>query len=1138
MALTFITGRSGTGKSTMVYKKIIKESMEHPNTNYLIIVPEQYTLAIQKEIIKLHPRHCIMNIDILSFNRLAYRVFDELGMELKEPLADTGKNMIIRKIVENNKDLLGAYGRNYNKQGFISEIKSFISELYQYSITPDFIEKFINENPNDRSIVNKLKEILLIYKEFEKFLGERYITAEGISDALANVISQSHMIKQSVVCMDGFTGFTPSQMKLVTKLMELSTDIFVTLTIDPECNNFNEASLFYLTYKTKQKLTAVAKEIGININKDIVHSFDEKLSVRSKEMEFLEKAIFKYPVPVYDKKVENIKICSMANAREEISNVADEIAKLVSQGYRYKDIAVVCADMDNFADISKQVFTKKGIPVFIDQKKNVNDNLYIEFINAAMEIVTSSYSYDAMFRFIRCKLYGMDKEEADILENYALAAGINNKTKWGKMWSSQFRINYEDRMEYINELRQRVYDDTKKFKNLFKPQGTIEEYVSSIRKINENFECGRKLAIIADSFANDAQYAYEKEYAKIYEQIEALLEQMEQLLGNTQVELDEFIKIFEAGVNEIKIGIIPQTTDQVVVGDIERSRLNDISIVFIVGTNDGVIPKMTSSTKVMSEIERQRLLDLGFEISPTRRQATFIGQFYLYSNITKPSKKLYISYSRMGNDANQLNPSYLIAQILRIFPSIEIISKREMLREDGRDYMMERLSQRERKPLDSKWNQILSWNVKKDEDLQKGNIEKIINAAFDDKADIPLDKNIANELYDSRSYSISRIEKFASCAYAHFLEYGLGLRKRDEYQLMLPDMGIMFHEIMENFSEELKLRQLGWDNLTKEQCDTIMEECVNKTSDAFENGILHDSNRSEFMIKQIKRIAKRTGWTLSRHVALSKFTPTGFEVKFSKTIGNNDDKLNGIIDRLDICKEGDKNYLKIIDYKSSEKSFDTALFREGISMQLIVYMDAAVNGGFLKEAKNKIPAGAFFYNFTDPIADNKDGLIEIDDSTNEIKYIEGNILPELFKKLKMTGIINEQDDILQLLDSSISINDKNKFLSESIDIRTDNSKLAKYIGMGMISTEQFNSLLEYSSTKVDDINCEIVKGNIERNPYQYNEKKSCDYCNFNNICRYSAKVNQQYRHIHPIKFDTFLDELKCEPEEENDNGMD
>ena len=1133
MSLQFVTGCSGSGKSTYLYSRFIKEAMGNPNKNYVIIVPEQFTLQTQKELVNSHPDGGILNIDILSFNRLAYRVCEELGKEVATVLDDTGKNMILRKVIEGNKDRLGVYGRNYNKQGFISEIKSFISELYQYSITPEYIEDFIENNP-DNLTNKKLNEINVIFKEFRNYLEEKYITSEELLDILAYVIDDSKEIKDAVICLDGYTGFTPSQMKLIERLLCIAEKMYVSITIDDKVND-KETDLFHMGYQTKKKFIKLARinkidvEDDINVSQITKKDENEIRFVNSNELGFVEKQIFRIPKKKYPEECNDVKVFSMTTYKDEIECAAQEILKLVSNGYHFGDIALVCGDIEKYGDIASQIFRKYKIPCFVDYKKKIMDNAFVELLMSVYDIVNSNYSYDAVFRFVRNPLSGISVEDADFLENYALGAGIRGLSMWKNDWVKQYRYNYEEYMEGINATRAVVYSKLCMMKDMFCAKGTISEYAKKSMELANAFECEKHLAKMADEFADIGEYVLEKEYSLVYEQVMELFSQMQNLLGATkdaksEVELEEFVKIFEAGIAEIKTGLIPMGSDIVVIGDVERTRLNGIKALFIVGANDGLIPKTSMAGSVISDIEREMLSQLGFELSPTRRQSAFIGQYYMYMNLTKPSDKLYISYSSLDESAKKINPSYLIGWILGIFPKMEVIKYQDVYRNDGLDMLFEGISKRNIIPLDSKWNEVLKWNLTKNENTTI--VEKMLDTVFDENCDVDIPEDVAKELYKEKQYSLSRFEKYASCAYAHFLQYGIGVRERDEYEIKVPDIGTILHTTMEGYSMTLEEKKLTWDSITREESDEIMSECIQKAVEGFENGILFSNPRNMYKVKQIERIAKRCANVLNDHAKSSKFIPNGFEVRFDDTVGvNRDKKLRGIVDRVDLFQDEDGNKMvKVIDYKSGNKHFDTALFKEGISMQLIVYM-----GAMLGSVKNSVPAGVFYFRFNDPVVDGENSLVSFNGDEMKNIYHDDEIDASIAKEMKMQGLVNKDNMIIEAIENGAGYNEKGKFISETFNVKTDEKGGKDISGEGVLSTQEFISLIDYSKEKMNQFNKEIDQGMVKRNPYKYGDVSVCNYCEFAGICRIdSGNENEHCRYIESIKLDDFIKEIEVE----------
>ncbi len=232
MALQFIFGGSGSGKSYDLYQTIIKKAGENPALNYMVLVPEQFTMQTQKDLVLMHAKRGIMNIDVLSFGRLAYRIFEETGKGNVPVLDDEGKNLVLRKLAAKAESRLKILKGNLKRFGYISEVKSVISEFDQYDIGPEELERVMERAGKDTYLFYKLRDIQVIYEEFRTYLRDRYITKEELLDVLCRIAPESEILKRSVVVLDGFTGFTPVQNRLLVQLMKLCRDVIITVTID------------------------------------------------------------------------------------------------------------------------------------------------------------------------------------------------------------------------------------------------------------------------------------------------------------------------------------------------------------------------------------------------------------------------------------------------------------------------------------------------------------------------------------------------------------------------------------------------------------------------------------------------------------------------------------------------------------------------------------------------------------------------------------------------------------------------------------------------------------------------------------------------------------------------------------------
>lgn len=1155
MSLQLILGSSGVGKSHHLYETIIKDSIVNSDTNYLMVVPEQFTMQTQRDMVAAHPNHGIMNIDILSFMRLAYRVFDELGGQDKVVLEDTGKSMILRKVVEQKKGELHLFQSNVKKQGFIGELKSMLSEVYQYSIGVDQLQNIIEELSNRPMLQNKLQDILTIYKGFQEYIEEKYITTEEILDVLYDKVEQSSFVKDSVICLDGFTGFTPSQTKLLTKLLRLCKKVYVTVTIDEREQSVadEEYQLFHLSKKTIASLQEIAISEQVPIDKPIwVRPLKGGVPYRFKDspgLAALEKNLFRYPRVAYNHEVEDISIHIAMNPAEEITFTTQQIKRLIKEGYRYKDIAVVSGDISTYGRIIENIYEQEGIPFFIDNKKGILGNPAVELIRSVLEVIIRDFSYESMFRYLRCELVDVSKEEVDILENYALAMGIRGYGLWNKDWDRTYKSRGPIDFIQINEARRNALEGLEDLRSVVKnKEATVKEISIAICTFLIQKRVGEKLLEYVKKFDELGRLSLAKEYKQVYPMIMELFEKMVELLGDEVIGIDEYSKLLDTGFEEIKVGIIPPSIDQIVVGDIERTRLKDIKALFFLGVNDGLIPKSSDSGGIISDMEREILLEHEVELAPTKRQKSFTEQFYLYLNLTKPTKHLYVTYSKVGTDGKSKKASYLISKLRQIFPKLKIQDCDEYKTElsyilatkQGIEYLVEQIRRYSESSTvedtffkdNALFQELYSWYCS--DEKRRGVLEQVIEGAFYENEENSLPKAVAKALYGNQlSGSVTRLERYAACAFAHFVSYGLRLLERQEYRLAVPDIGNIFHKAIDIFSNKVKKSEYHWYSIPDDVRDQFATEAVEEAAVGYGNQVILSSKRNAYMLERVMRITKRTIWALCSQVKKGKFEPEGFELQFSflddlESVNvelSEDSKiqLQGRIDRIDVYEEPEKNRLlvKVIDYKSGHSALDMGQVFYGLQLQLAVYLSATME---LKQKQNPNvtvePAGVFYYNIDDPIVD----------KTPDVEQA-------ILKELRMTGLVNDDMQVTKYLDTSFMGEDgkiNGSVKSTVIPVET-NKEGYPTKRSAIASSKQFKEMTEYVNHKIVEIGQEILNGQAEVNPYKLGDRTACDYCSFQGICGFDVKLpGNRYHQLKKLEKEDVFGRMECMFREEEE----
>lgn len=530
----------------------------------------------------MHSRKGILNIDVVSFERLAYKVFEELGGGNRPVLDDTGKNLIVRRVLEKEKKKLDYFGSSIEKTGFVSELKSVISELLQYGITPQQLGE-IGENVKEKQQLSaKLKDIRLVYKEFMAFLSTNYITSEEILDVLCGLVEKSKLIAGSEIIFDGFTGFTPIQYKLMRLLLVYSKGIKISVTIDKKerpTGHEGWNNLFFMSKEMMNRLIAICEEEGINVDDTVC--VDRDINYRyegAKDLAYLERNLFRYKGGVYTGTPENIRIYEGSNPKEELQYIVSEILQLTrKEGFRYRDIAVVTADLETYGKVAANMMKQNDIPAFLDYKRSVASNPYVEMLCSALEIVEKGYPYDTMFRYLRTGLTGISRHDIDMLENYCLAVGIRGSRAWHEPWEKKMkRSTYQPELETLNALREQIMAPFLNLEAVLKDkEANVRAYVTAVYEFVTALHSAEQIKVLSE--CEPAGNEYEQLYAKVLELFDRIVE----LLGEENVSLKEFNRIVAAGFEEMKVGLLPPTSDCVMIGDIERTRLDNVKVLFL-----------------------------------------------------------------------------------------------------------------------------------------------------------------------------------------------------------------------------------------------------------------------------------------------------------------------------------------------------------------------------------------------------------------------------------------------------------------------------------------------------------------------------------------------------------------------------
>ena len=1118
MSLRFYFGPSGSGKSHRIYEEIMQRAAQEPGRNFLIIVPDQFTMQTQKDLVMRSDRGGILNIDVLSFGRLSHRILEEVGTKEMPVLDDTGKSLVLQKIAADLKEQLPAMGSLLHKQGYIHEVKSAISEFMQYGISTQDMDKLITSAEKRGALAMKLRDLKTLYRGFQDYIRDHFITTEETLDVLRRSLVKSKILQGSVVVFDGFTGFTPIQNRLIQELMRVCEETIVTVTIGAKEDPYQmdgEQKLFHLSKKTVADLVKLAAEAEVTRGEDVFVKGGPNRFTEAPALCYLEQNLFRYQYEPYTEKQHEIRMFEALSPREEVHQTALYIRKLIrEEGLTYRDIAVVIGDLEGYASYVETEFGQLEIPCFLDRTRGIVLNPMIEYIKSALQLYIKDFSYDTVFHFLRSGMADISREEIDELENYVIRTGARGYRTYSRLFTRRTEEmqqgsgqedteRAEETMERLNRIRQQ-FADTVEILHMGS-RAKAGEYVSHLYDFLEQNHVQQKLLNYQQQFEQEGDLTKAREYAQIYRLVMDLLDQIYGLLGEEEISLQEFADILDAGFGEITVGTIPQNVDRIVVGDMERTRLKQVKVLFFLGVNDGNIPKNASKGGIISDMDREFLIESGTEMAPSPRQQMYIQRLYLYLNMTKPSERLYLSYAKVNSDGKGIRPSYLIDTVRKLFPQLAVEypqnrSRIEQIegRQEGARYLAEELREYADGTLREEERQDFYLMYRAYEADPEGR-DRLTAAAFRRYKENGLSRIVARALYGRQlENSVSRLETYAACACRHFLQYGLSLQEREEFGFEVSDMGNVYHAVLENFAGKLAESGRTWWDFDENFATQAIKEAVEGYAATYGETVLYSSARNEYAITRMSRILTRTVLTLQQHLKQGSFQPDDYELSFrfaedldSIHVDLSEEEkmhLQGRIDRIDVSEDAEHVYVKVIDYKSGNKKFDLAALYYGLQLQLVVYMNAAMElEGRKHPDKEIVPAALLYYHIDDPTIE------------TPVELTQEQINEEILAKLRMNGVVNSDPAVVERLDRFLQ--DKSKVIP--VEKKKDGSFSAR---SGVLSREEMQLVSSYVDTKIRKIGREILDGKIAANPYEKGNEEACTYCAYKKVCGFDGSI--------------------------------
>ena len=1142
MSLRIVYGRAGRGKTTWCLDELTlkladkKQQKANDLENRLIlIVPEQFSHQAELNATRKFGSLSVLGVDVLTFKRMAYRVFNNVGGVKENYITPAAKSILISRILKKKEKEFGVVTSMCNKAGFIQVLIRLISEMKRYLVEPETLGQVI-DNIENSTLKAKLKDIYNIYQEYEAEIRNVFADSDDDLTVLSHKIKEFQYFKNAHIYVDGFSGFTVQEYDVLTEILKVSSSLNITLCMDCLDNgcNLERGDTFFATSTVALKLLKIAGNCGISIMQplDLNRSNTGKSRFsNNKELAALEES-FATGIPRhYNKKTENIKLVLARNLFTEVEIVAADIMKLCSEkGCKFEDITVVTGNLEGYHKIIESVFSDYGIRFFIDNRKDIKNSTVVSLIIAAFDIIIKNWDYENVFRYLKTGLSDIDKNDVDIIENFALAFAIRGK-RWTSTveYTNAYLISQEadsaDKiaLEKFNELKAKFTDPIIKFKDKIISNNTVKSICQAVYELLEELRIYEKISNISKEFADAGDIDLANEYGKIWDSIMKTLDSIYDAYGDEKSTIEEFKAMFSAALDEFSIGIIPSTVDQVLVGSIDRSRVHNVKALYIIGINDGILPSVFNNEGLLSDQDRNELKEKGIELAEDTVGKAFAENLNVYNVLTSTSQILTLSYPASDNEGKAMRPSFVISKVKSIFKNLTIYSdivekndyESEMLHVFAASPAFKNMTRFLRNSENNSgkkvfWLEVFAilhknseWQERCDEILKALEFKNTYKGIGIDAAVLLF----GNKIYTS----VTKLEKYAKCPFSYFMEFGLRARERRLLDVKAVDIGNIAHKALEMFPAYMKEQNVDYRDMNKSKCYTMASNITDQIFDGLKLNPFDESSKNKYIKVRIKKIVSRSAATFIEHINRGEFKPYGNEVAFSDNstlppikIILSDGKeviMTGKIDRIDVLQQDDGTYFRVVDYKTGSKSFSFQEFYYGLQIQLMSYITAIMNynGNDLKLPVK--PAGAFYFKVSDPyIKGNRDM------SDEDIQKIQT-------RDLRMDGVAIDSLDIISKMDSSF-IDDKD---SDIIPVKLNKdgnfTKTSK-----VISEENFHKAVGYVNSVCSKIANDIVGGKIEAYPICISGSAPCSYCKYGEVCRFDNKFEgNKYKFLNNIE---------------------
>lgn len=1133
MELNAYIGRAGTGKSKAIIEEIKEKMKQDPLGDPIVLIaPTQNTFQLEQAFVNDKTLNGSLRTEVLHFERLSYRVFQEVGGLMEQQLSKAGTEMMIYDIIQQHQSELRLYQSQVKYYGFSEKLYEQIQDFKKYAVSPQQLETYIAENNLQTRTKHKLQDIALVYKHLEDRINGEYVSTEDSLQRFIEMMDQSEWLKRAEIYIDGFHNFSTLEYQIIQSLVKYAKKVTIVLTTD------GDRDLFSLFRKPSESLTHI-EEIANNLNIQL-HSrqFLDVQRFIHNDLKHLEQnfnALQFEPIPTEG----NVEILEASGMREEINEVARRILRENrEQGRRFQDIAILYRD-ESYAYLMESILPQYDIPYNIDVKSSMTHHPIMEMIRSLIEVIQTGWQFDPLMRLFKTNILTKKFKDSqyliDILENFVLERGI-----YGKRWIDdkyfdieQFRkmglkrqpLTDEERetFERVIQLKNDVMKKVMLFEEKINNASTAIAFATAFYEAMEAFDLPSQLMTDRDTLDVNGEHKKAEEIDQIWNGLIQTLDDLVTVFDDQSMSKTRFLELFDIGLEQLEFIMIPQTLDQVSIGTMDLAKVDNKQHVYLVGANDGVLPQTVTASSLITDEEKKYFQEQSsIELSPTADILQMDEAFVCYIAMTRSRAHVTFSYALMGASGDVKEPSPFLHQIQQLYTNLEVQNihhqhQAEPLR------LMEHPHQTKIALFESlkAWlddelvaeTWLDTYQVMRDDTRLNDGLTYLLSALTYDNQTVQLNPSLSKALYGSTiNASVSRFEGYQACPFKHFASHGLRLNERTKYKLENFDLGDIFHRVLKFISEKVNG---DFKNLNPKQIHKLTTEALSEILPEVQFNLLNSTAYYRYLSQRIGAIVETTLTALKYQGSHTKFTPQRFEASFRRKPKDQSELLatplqtkqgipiniRGQIDRIDTYQQGDESFVNIIDYKSSKYSgtLDLTKVYYGLQMQMMTYMDIVLqNKSRLGLTDMTKPGGLLYFHVHEP---------RIKLAWNQLS--EDKRDTEFINSFKLSGLLNSATSVLDAFDTRLEPSYNSDIVP--LGLKKDggiksNSKVA--------DEQTIYKLIKHNKQNFIETASNIMDGHTEVAPMKYNQTLPCDFCNYKSVCHVDGMIDsKRYRTV-------------------------